>query len=104
MNNDYIRSLIEKGKRIDGRKLDEFRKIIIETNISKNSAGSARCRMGETEVIVGVKFDVGEPYPDNPDEGTIIVTAELIPLASPDFESGPPSPKSVELARIVDRG
>ena len=104
MNNDYIKSLVEKGKRIDGRNLDEFRKIIIETNISKNAAGSARCKIGQTEVIVGVKFDVGEPYPDSPDEGTIIVIAELIPVASPDFELGPPSPKATELARIVDRG
>jgi len=104
MNNDYIKSLVEKGKRIDGRKLDEFRKIIVETNISKNAAGSARCRIGETEVIVGVKFDTGEPYPDSPDEGTIIVTAELIPVANPDFELGPPGSKATELARIVDRG
>ena len=104
MNNDYIKSLIEKGKRIDGRNLEDFRKVVIETGVSKNASGSARCKLGETEVVVGVKFDVGEPYPDSPDEGTIIVTAELIPLASPDFESGPPSPKSVELARIVDRG
>ena len=104
MNNDYIKSLVEKGKRIDGRNLDEFRKIIIETNISKNAAGSARCKIGQTEVIVGVKFDVGEPYSDSPDEGTIIVIAELIPVASPDFELGPPSPKATELARIVDRG
>ena len=64
MNNDYIKSLVEKGKRIDGRKLDEFRKIIIENNVSKNSAGSARCKIGDTEVIVGIKFDIGEPYPD----------------------------------------
>ena len=104
MNNDYIRGLVEHGRRIDGRKFDEFRKIIIETNISKNAAGSARCKIGETEVIVGVKFDMGEPYPDSPDEGTIIVTAELIPVASPDFELGPPGSKATELARIVDRG
>ncbi|MBS3135281.1 exosome complex protein Rrp42 [Candidatus Woesearchaeota archaeon] len=104
MNDDYIKGLIEKGKRIDGRKLDEFRNIIIENNVSKNASGSARCKIGETEVIVGVKFDLGEPYPDSPDEGTIVVTAELIPLASPDFELGPPSAKATELARIVDRG
>jgi len=104
MNNDYIKSLVEKGKRVDGRKLDEFRKIIIESNVSKNAAGSARCKIGNTEVIVGVKFDIGEPYPDSPDEGTIIVTAELIPVASPDFELGPPGSKATELARIVDRG
>ena len=104
MNNDYIRSLIENDKRIDGRKLDEHRKVSMGTDVSKNASGSARCKIGNTEVIVGVKFDLGEPYPDSPDEGTIIVTAELTPLASPDFESGPPSPKAIELARVVDRG
>ena len=104
MNDDYIRTLVEKGKRIDGRKLDEFRNISVETGVSKNASGSARCKIGDTEVVVGVKFDLGEPYSDSPDEGTIMVTVELIPLASPEFESGPPSAKSVELARIVDRG
>ena len=29
---------------------------------------------------------------------------ELLPLSSPDFESGPPSIQGVELARVVDRG
>ena len=104
MNNDYIRSLMEKGKRIDGRKLDQHRKISVTTGVSKNASGSARCKIGDTEVIVGVKFDMGEPYPDSPDEGTIMVTAELTPVASPHFEMGPPSVKAVELARVVDRG
>ncbi|MBL7147854.1 MAG: exosome complex protein Rrp42 [Nanoarchaeota archaeon] len=104
MNGDYIESLIEKGKRIDGRKLDEFRKIKIEHDVSKNAEGSARCIIGDTEVMVGVKMDIGEPYPDSPDEGTIIVSVELSPIASPEFESGPPGTKATELARIVDRG
>jgi exosome complex component RRP42 len=30
--------------------------------------------------------------------------AEMLPMASPDFEKGPPSQKSIELARVVDRG
>jgi exosome complex component RRP42 len=34
----------------------------------------------------------------------IITNAELIPLASPNFESGPPSQGSIEVARVVDRG
>ena len=104
MNNDYISSLIEKNKRIDERKLDEHRKIEISYNISKNAEGSARCKIGDTEVIAGVKMDIGEPYPDSPDEGTIIVTAELSPIASPLFELGPPGAQATELARIVDRG
>jgi exosome complex component RRP42 len=32
------------------------------------------------------------------------VNAELVPLASPNFEPGPPNEDSVELARVVDRG
>jgi exosome complex component RRP42 len=32
------------------------------------------------------------------------VNAELVPLASPNFEPGPPGEESVELARVVDRG
>jgi exosome complex component RRP42 len=104
MNNEYILSLIQQDKRVDERKLDEYREIKIESKISKNAEGSARCKIGETEVLVGVKMDIGEPYTDSPDEGTIVVTAELSPIASPLFELGPPGSQATELARIVDRG
>lgn len=104
MNSDYIASLIEKNMRIGERALEDYRDVKIETNVTKNAEGSATCRIGDTEVMVGVKMDIGEPYPDNPDEGSIIVTAELSPLASPEFELGPPGPWATELARIVDRG
>lgn len=104
MDNEYIISLVEQGKRLDGRKFDQHREISVETYISKNSEGSARCKIGDTEVLVGVKMDVGTPYSDSPDEGSIIVTTELSPIASPDFELGPPGVEATEIARIVDRG
>src|SRR3989344_5821204 len=104
MDHEYVISLIENNSRIDGRKFSEYREIVIETGISKNADGSARCKIGDTEVIVGVKMDTGEPYPDSPDEGSIIVGAELLPLSNPEFELGPPGTQAVELARIVDRG
>ncbi|MCD4666249.1 exosome complex protein Rrp42 [archaeon] len=104
MNKDYIISLIEQDKRLSNRKLDEYRKVELSYDVSKNADGAARCKIGDTEVIVGVKFNVGEPYPDNPDEGTIIVTAELLPLSSPEFDLGPPGAQATELARVVDRG
>ncbi|MCS7105866.1 MAG: exosome complex protein Rrp42 [Candidatus Aenigmarchaeota archaeon] len=100
----YALELIEKGKRIDGRKFDEFRKIEIEKGIIKKAEGSARVRLGETEVIAGVKLDFGTPFPDTPDEGTLVVNAEFTPLASPEFDAGPPSEDAIELARVVDRG
>ena len=104
---NHIYSLLDKGDRLDGRKLDEFRKeISIETGISPKSAeGSARVKIGNTEVVAGVKFEVIKPYSDEPDKGTIMVGVELLPLSSPEFESGPPDIKAIELARAVaDRG
>lgn len=104
MTVEYALELIEKGRRIDGRKLDEFRKIEIEENIVEKAEGSASVKLGETHVIAGIKLELGEPFPDTPDEGMLIVNAEFSPLASPDFEAGPPGEDAIELARIVDRG
>ncbi|MEK6816802.1 MAG: RNA-binding protein, partial [Nanoarchaeota archaeon] len=59
--------------------------------------------IGETVVIAGVKMELGEPYSDRPDEGTIMVNVEMLPLSSPKFESGPPGIDAIELARVVDR-
>lgn len=100
----HMSEFFKKGMRFDGRKFDEYRKISVETNISKSAEGSARVKIGETDLIVGVKFELGKPYPDSPDEGTMMVGAELLPMSSPDFESGPPSIQAVELARVIDRG
>ncbi|MCD6434654.1 MAG: exosome complex protein Rrp42 [Candidatus Diapherotrites archaeon] len=95
---------LKKGKRIDGRKLDEYRPLEIKAAFSQNADGSAWVKLGATEVVCGVKFGLGEPYPDSPDEGALSVNAELLPIASPVFEVGPPNEDATELARVVDRG
>lgn len=105
MNKEYIYNLLEAGKRVDGRKkLNEFRKIIIEKDVSKNAEGSARILLGETEVIAGVKLNILAPFPDSPDRGFIIINTEFVPIASRDFEPGPPGPEAIEISRIVDKG
>jgi len=92
------------GRRVDGRGLEEYRPITVEAGIIESAQGSARVRVGGTEVVVGVKMDVGSPFADTPDRGVLTTNAELIPLASPTFESGPPDPAAIELARVIDRG
>jgi len=101
---DYLYDLAKKGKRADGRKFDEFRNIEIETGLISKAEGSARIKIGNTQVVAGIKMDIGDPYPDSPDKGVMMTAAELIPLASPDFESGPPREDAIELSRVVDRG
>ena len=83
---DYICKLAEQGKRIDGRKFDEYRQIEIEINVVNKAEGSAKVKIGNTQVLAGIKMDVGEPYSDSPDSGVLTTAAELIPMASPDFE------------------
>ncbi|MEA3229886.1 MAG: exosome complex protein Rrp42 [archaeon] len=102
-NKQYIRENIVKS-RLDQRKQDEYRPVNIDIGCIEKAEGSARVRIGETDVIVGIKMDIGTPYPDSPDEGTLMVNAELSALASPEFENGPPREKAIELSRVVDRG
>jgi len=104
LKRDYLVKLARNGRRVDGRGFEEYRDIKVETNVVSKAEGSARVRIGNTQVLAGIKMDIGEPYPDSPDSGVMSTAAELIPLASPDFEAGPPDEESIELARVVDRG
>src|SRR3990170_54061 len=99
-----IAQLIARGKRLDGREPTDYREIQLESGLIERAEGSARVRLGKTEVLVGIKIEAGEPFPDTPNEGVLTVNAELVPLASPTFEPGPPDENAVELARVVDRG
>jgi exosome complex component RRP42 len=99
-----IEQTIEKNKRLDDRSSTDYREIKIELGVIEKAEGSARVLLGKTEVLVGVKVETGEPFPDTPNDGVMTVNAELVPLASPNFEPGPPDENSIELARVVDRG
>ncbi len=100
----HILQYLSRGLRYDGRKNNEFRNVVVEYDVSSTAEGSARVNIGETEVIAGVKLSIEKPYPDTPDNGSLMVGAELLPLSNPEFELGPPGIQAVELARVVDRG
>jgi len=99
----HIIELLEKGSREDGRKLEDYRKINIKKGVIKKAEGSARVEIGDTVVLAGIKMSVGTPFPDTPDEGTMMVNVELQPLASANFELGAPGIDAIELSRVTDR-
>ena len=101
---ERIKSYLGEGKRFDGRAPGEYRDLIIEKNVSKKAEGSVRVKLGQTEVIVGVKAAVTEPYADSPDKGNLMVTAELLPLSSNRIQLGRPEFTAIELGRVIDRG
>ncbi|MGB9728862.1 MAG: exosome complex protein Rrp42 [Thermoprotei archaeon] len=101
---ESIIKLLETNKRDDERGLLDFREIKAKLGIINNANGSAQVHLGNTIVTVGVKVEPGNPFPDEPDKGVLMVNSEFPPVASPDFEPGPPDENAIELARVVDRG
>ncbi len=100
---DFIKNLLRDGQREDGRSLLEFRPLSIHTGYVGNAQGSARVKLGNTQVVAGVKIQLDKPYPDTPNRGNFMTSAELNPIASPYFEPGPPRIDAIELARVTDR-
>ena len=67
-----ILDLLDQGKRTDGRAFDEPRELSIETNVIPKANGSARVRLGDTEVVTGVKVQPDRPFPDMGEKGIFI--------------------------------
>lgn len=95
---------ISKGKRLDGRNLDEIRPIEAEVNVIRKANGSSKVNLGNSEVVAGVKVETGTPFEGLENKGALILSAEILPTASPYIEPGPPDEETIELARVVDRG
>jgi len=104
LQKEKIEAFLAENKRLDGRASDEYRELSVEEGISKNSASAVKVKFGKTEVIAGVHLALATPYPDSPDEGTLMTSAELHPMASQQYDIGRPGIESIELARVIDRG
>jgi exosome complex component RRP42 len=104
LQREKIESYLAEGKRLDGRTAVDYRDIVVEDGVSKNSASAVKVKIGKTEVIAGVHVALATPYPDSPDQGTFMTSAELHPMASQQYDIGRPGIESIELARVIDRG
>jgi len=100
----HLAELAENDERHNGRGRWEARDTELEIGVLPRAEGSARVRMGDTIVYAGVKLQIMVPYPDRPNQGGLMCSAEVRPVAGPNWEPGPPSPESIELGRVVDRG
>ncbi|MDT7867090.1 MAG: exosome complex protein Rrp42 [Acidianus sp.] len=103
VKSESLISMLKRGLRSDQRDLVSPRNITIEVGVIEKANGSALVKLGKTQVLVGIKIEPGKPFPDTPDEGVLQVNSELVPMASPVFEPGPPDENAIELARVIDR-
>ncbi|CAG8628128.1 1799_t:CDS:2 [Acaulospora colombiana] len=110
---DYIIQGVDDNLRADGRGCLDYREVVIETGMISQANGSARCRLGEgTDVLVGVKVEIGSIEIDGADEevaaikakrGRVVCNIECSPIASLQFAGRGADDINNELTQTVDR-
>ncbi|XP_053659414.1 uncharacterized protein LOC128708461 [Anopheles marshallii] len=96
----FVQKAILESIRIDGRTLDEFRKLRISFG---SEWGLVHVILGETRALARVTCEVVEPKATRPNEGMLFVNVELGPMAAPHFDGGRQSDECVQLNRILER-
>jgi exosome complex component RRP42 len=92
-----------KNVRSDGRQQRELRDVEIACGVISQATGSARVRIGSTDVIVGVKAEIGAPDVETPGLGAIEFSVECSPLASPKFRGRGGDELSAELSTAIEK-
>lgn len=63
--------MFKENFRYDGRTRSEYRPMELETDIVPHANGSARLRLANTDILVGVKVEIDRPSVEHPDKGKI---------------------------------
>ncbi|XP_002962048.2 exosome complex component RRP45A [Selaginella moellendorffii] len=98
---EFVESALRQELRVDGRAPFDSRRSLI--NFARED-GAVEVQQGETRVLAVVSAQLGTPYPDRPNEGSLVINTEFSPMADPSFEPGRPGELAVELGRVIDRG
>jgi exosome complex RNA-binding protein Rrp42 (RNase PH superfamily) len=70
----YVKAYWNDKTRPDGRMFPQARPTKIVSSLLKHSAGSALIKQGGTKVLSAMTLQIGQPAPDSPDHGDVIVT------------------------------
>ncbi len=95
--------LFKDGKRHDGRGPMDLRPIEMEVGILHNADGSARVKMGRTEVIAAAYGPREPPMKAMvlPDRAVIRFRYHMAPYSTDDRKSPAPSRREIELSKVI---
>ena len=68
---------VAEDVREDGRSRLDYRHLSIEVGLFSQTSGSARLRMGGTDVLVGVTPELSQPDAATPDEGRVLISVDF---------------------------
>ena len=93
--------LIKGGKRLDGRKVDEYRKMEITTGVIPEADGSALVEFGKTKVVAAV-YGPRELHPKHltlPDRARLRVKYDMFSFSVEDRTRPGPGRREIEISK-----
>tara|TARA_B100000315_G_scaffold39051_1_gene33828 strand:- start:4225 stop:4941 length:717 start_codon:yes stop_codon:yes gene_type:complete len=96
-------SLYSKGRRIDGRKLDELRPIKMEVEVIDNAAGSSYIEFGRNKIIAAVygPKDVHPKHMTKTESAIIKCRYHMTPFSTGTRKNPAPSRRETEISKII---
>ena len=95
--------LIIKGKRLDGRALDDMRTVKMDADVISRADGSAQISFGNTEAIVSV-FGPRKLFPrflQESDTGILRCRYSMAPFSVDERKRPGPSRRSIEISKVA---
>lgn len=75
----------------------------LETGIVSHASGSARLRLANTDILVGIKTEIDAPIPEKFDEGKIEFFIDCSANATPEFEGRGGEEFAMEIANTLHK-
>ena len=74
----YVRAYWNDNTRPDGRMFPQARPTEVVSSLLKHSAGSALIKQGNTKVLSAMTVQIGQPAPEMPDHGDVVVSVTAL--------------------------
>ena len=94
---------VQDDFRTDGRSCEDYRHVELETGIISNANGSSKIRLGNSELLVSAKVELGIPVPQAPKEGRLEFHVDCSPNANPAFQGRGGKNISENICSILSR-
>ncbi len=98
-----LKLIDENGKRLDGRKKYELRRIDMEVGVLKNADGSAYVEWGKNKILAAV-YGPREIHPKHlqrPDMAVLRVRYNMAPFSVEERKKPGPDRRSVEISKVI---
>ncbi|XP_033110029.1 exosome complex component RRP42-like [Anneissia japonica] len=94
---------IQDDLRCDGRECETYRLIELECGLVSNCSGSAKLKLSNTDILVGIKAEMGTPKTYLPDKGYMEFFVDCSATASPKFDGRGGEDLASEIATTMSR-